>query len=161
MIFRRLKKTITSVQKRRKQLENGKIKQLEVIEHMYEHIAQHDPKVSEIEKSHTLLHPKGMLHFRIMGAVIAYVSYIAFQTLDIIYLIASAFVISMIMDAPIVFFSKYVSRSWAIALAYFLIFSLMFVVAVVIMPFVITQLVEVIKIGIAKINEFQLLINSQ
>ena len=161
MIFRRLKKTVTSVQKRRKQLENDKIKQLEMIEHMYEHIAQKDPKESEVAKSHTLLHPKGMLHFWIMGAVITYVSYIAFQTLDIIYLIASAFVISMIMDAPIVFFSKYISRTRAIALAYFLIFSLILVIAIVIMPFVITQLVEVIKIGIEKINEFQVLINSQ
>jgi hypothetical protein len=87
MIFRRLKKTVTSVQKRRKKLEDDKIKQLEIIEHMYEHIAKKDPKEAEVQQSHTLLHPKGMVYFWIMGAVVTYIAYIAFQTLDVIYLI--------------------------------------------------------------------------
>jgi len=128
---------------------------------MYEHVAAKDPHESASARSHTLLHTQGMIRFWIIGAFIAYCAYIAFNTLNVIYLILAAFVISMILEAPVTFFRKFMPRGVAIAVSYLLILSLLLLVAVVVLPFVIGQLVDVLKIAITKINAFQELIASQ
>ena len=100
------------------------------------------------------------MRFWILGALVAYFGYILFKTLDIVYLILAAFIISMIMDAPIAFFSKRMPRSSAIALAYLLVLGFLFLIIVVVLPFIINQLTEVLKLGIDKINQFQELLRT-
>lgn len=161
MIFRRIKTTVKSIQKRHKRLEKDKQEQLDTIEKMYSNLEAKDAELLEREKKHYQIGTGFIFKFWIIWGLIVYFSYIVFKTLDVIYLILAAFVISMIMDAPIAFFSKRMHRGLAIALAYFLILVLLFVIVVVVLPFVINNLAEVLKLWIAKINEFQTLLQTE
>jgi predicted PurR-regulated permease PerM len=161
MIFRRIKKTVTTLQQRRKRLEKDKEKQLDHIEKMYANLESKDAQLQERERKLPQFGTNFVLKFWILWALVAYFSYIIFKTLDVVYLILAAFVISMIMDAPISFFSKRMPRGLAIALAYLIILGFLFVIVVVILPFVFNQLAEVLKIALERINEFQALLQSQ
>lgn len=99
-----------------------KRKELDQIERLYSELEQKDAEL-EHEKAKASKHhwdTGSIFKFWIVGALIVYVSYLAFQTLDVIYLIAAAFIFSMVMDAPIAFFSKRMNRGLAIFLAYFI-----------------------------------------
>ena len=161
MIFSRIKQTLKSIQKRHRNLEKEKEHQLENIEKMYENLEARDNELQEREKKHWQFGSNFILRFWILGAVVAYFSYILFKTLDVVYLILAAFVISMIMDAPIAFFSKRMPRGLAIALAYLLVLWAGFVVVVVVLPFVVNQLVDVLKLAIDKVNQFQTLLQTE
>ncbi|MBP6086013.1 hypothetical protein KA478_02280 [Patescibacteria group bacterium] len=50
MIFRRIKKTVTSLQQRHKRLEKDKEKQLDHIEKMYANLESKDAQLQEREK---------------------------------------------------------------------------------------------------------------
>ena len=121
MIFRRIKHTVKAIQKRHRNLEKDKEHQLEAIEKMYANLEAKDADLQEREKKHSQFGNHFILRFWIFGALVAYFSYILFKTLDVVYLILAAFVISMIMNAPITFFSRYMHRGLAIALAYFIV----------------------------------------
>ncbi len=114
MIFSRIKNTVTTFQQRQKRLEKEKTKQLDAIEKMYQHLEEKDVVLQEKEKHHAQFTTNSMIKFWILGALVAYFAYIAFKTLDVIYLILAAFVISMVMEAPITFFSKRMPRGLAI-----------------------------------------------
>lgn len=128
---------------------------------MYQHLEEKDVVLQEKEKHHAQFTTNSMIKFWILGALVAYFAYIAFKTLDVIYLILAAFVISMVMEAPIAFFSKRMPRGLAIWVAYFLILLFLFIVSVVVLPFVFNQLAEIIKIAITKINDFQVLLKTE
>lgn len=120
-----------------------------------------DIELQEREKKHSQFGSNFILKFWILGALVAYFGYILFKTLDIVYLILAAFIISMIMDAPITFFSRRMPRGLAIALAYLLVLWFLFLIIVVVLPFLVNQLTEVLKLGIDKINQFQDLLKTQ
>ena len=128
---------------------------------MYENLESRDAELQEREKRHSQFWTNFILRFWILGAVVAYFSYIIFKTLDVVYLILASFIISMIMDAPISFFAKRMHRWFAIALAYMVILWLVFVIVVVVLPFVVSQLAEVLKVAIDKINRFQWLLQTE
>jgi hypothetical protein len=121
MIFRRIKQTVKTIQKKQRNLEKDKQHQLDSIEKMYANLESKDAELQEREKKHSQLGSSFILRFWILGALVAYFGYILFKTLDIVYLILAAFIISMIMDAPISFFAKRMHRGLAIALAYLLV----------------------------------------
>jgi predicted PurR-regulated permease PerM len=161
MIFRRIKKTVKSIQKKQRNLEKEKQHQLESIEKMYANVEAKDAELQEREKKHAQFGSSFILRFWILGALVAYFGYILFKTLDIVYLILAAFIISMIMDAPISFLAKRMHRGFAIALAYLLVLWFMFLIVVVVLPFIVNQLTEVLKLGIDKINQFQDLLRTE
>jgi predicted PurR-regulated permease PerM len=88
---------------------------------MYSELDAKDVALQEREKKHTTLDANFIWRFWIFGALVAYFSYIIFKTLDAVYLILAAFVVSMILDAPITFFTKYMHRGLAITLSYLLV----------------------------------------
>ncbi len=161
MIFRRIKKTVTWFQQRQKRLERERERQISQIEKMYSDLEAKDIALQEREKKHMQLDTSFILRFWIFWALIAYFSYIIFKTLDAVYLILAAFVISMILDAPITFFSKYMHRWLAIALSYLLVLWSIFLIVFIVLPFVINQIVDVLKLAINKINEFQVLLQNE
>lgn len=161
MIFRRIKRTVTSLQKNHRRLEKEKEQQLADIEKMYANLEAKDAAIIEREKKGNPLNTSFIIRFWVIWALIAYFSYIVFKTLDVVYLILTAYVISMIMDAPIAFFAKRMPRWLAIAIAYLLILWVWFVVVVVVLPFVVNQIVEVLKLAIDKINQFQALLQTE
>lgn len=160
MVLKWLKDAVKVVQQRKKKLEKEKERQLALIEKMYDNIEARDALLQKQESGseHSFFDASSILKFWILGAVVVYFAYIAFKTLDVIYLILAAFVISMIMNAPITFFSKYMNRGLSIALAYFIVLSVLIVILVIILPFIINQLIDIIKILVTQINYFQELV---
>jgi hypothetical protein len=106
MILRRVKRTVTAFNQRKKSLEKDRAKQLDSIEKMYQHMEAKDAAIHEHAKKTSELNSSFSSKFWIIGALVAYFGYIAFKTLDVIYLILAAFVISMVMDYPITWLSK-------------------------------------------------------
>jgi predicted PurR-regulated permease PerM len=155
MILRRVKRTVTAFQQRKKRLEREKEKQLAAIEKMYEHAEAKDAVSRGHEKHTNQLNGAFALRFWIIGAFVVYFSYIIFKTLDVVYLILAAFVISMIMDAPISWFAKRMNRGLAIAIAYLLILLVVAVFMFFVMPFVVGQIADALKLLIERINDFQ------
>lgn len=151
---------MNSIQKKHRHLEKEKQHQLDSIEKMYANLESKDAELQEREKKNSQFGSNFILRFWILGALVAYFWYILFKTLDIVYLILAAFIISMIMDAPIAFFSKRMPRWLAIALAYLLVLGFLFLIIVVVLPFIVNQLTDVLKLGIDKINQFQELLKT-
>ncbi len=142
-------------------MENQRKHQIDAIEKMYSHLEAKDVELQAQEKKQAQFSTHNLLKFWILGAVVAYFAYIAFTTLDAIYLILAAFVISMVMDAPITYFSKYMGRGWAIGVSYLIILLFLIIISLVVLPFVFNQLAEIIKIGVVQINAFQELLKTQ
>ncbi|MEI7478293.1 MAG: hypothetical protein WCJ81_07600 [bacterium] len=161
MIFRRLKQTINSVKQRKRQLEKDKEKELAAIHKMYAHLEERDNALQAQEKNQPALNVHFIVKFWIIGAVVTYFSFIIFKTLDVVYLILAAFVISMVMNAPITFFSKYMPKWLALTLSYLIILAVAFIIIVFVIPFILSQIAEVIRIAIIKINELQDLLKTQ
>lgn len=93
--------------------------------------------------------------------MIAYASYLAFQSLELIYLIAAAFIFSMVMDAPIVFFMKRMPRGAAIFLAYFIMVVIIAALLFFVLPFLFHQIADIIKLATTKISALKTLIDTE
>jgi predicted PurR-regulated permease PerM len=61
----------------------------------------------------------------------------------------------MVMDAPISRFAKRMNRGLAIAIAYLLILCVVAIFVFFVLPFVVGQIADALKILIERINEFQ------
>lgn len=100
------------IEKKTNHMKAQKRKELEEIDRLYSELEQKDVEI-ENAKAHANKNywdARSMFKFWIIGALIVYVSYLVFQTLNVIYLIAAAFIFSMVMDASIMFFSKRMRR---------------------------------------------------
>jgi len=128
---------------------------------MYAHLEERDNALQAQEKNQPALNVHFIVKFWIIGAVVTYFSFIIFKTLDVVYLILAAFVISMVMNAPITFFSKYMPKWLALTLSYLIILAVAFIIIVFVIPFILSQIAEVIRIAIIKINELQDLLKTQ
>ena len=134
-----------------------KRKELEEIDRLYSELEQKDAELEHVKAHANKNHwdVKSMFKFWIIGALIVYVSYLAFQTLNIIYLIAAAYIFSMVMDASIVFFSKRMSRGLAIFLAYFIMIIIIGALLFFVLPFLFHQIADIIRLATDKIGEFR------
>jgi len=144
-------------------MKNAKKKELEEIERLYSELEQKD---AELEHAKSNAHKQkwdtnSIFKFRIVGAFIVYVSYLAFQTLDIIYLIGAAFIFSMVMDSPIAFFAKRMHRGLAIFLSYFIMVIIIAGLLFVVLPFIFHQVGDVITLAIAEVNAFKLVLDTE
>lgn len=145
------------IKKRTTRLKTAKQKELEKIERLYSELEQKD---AELEHAKAHAHKQkwdsnSIFKFRIIGAFITYISYLAFQTLEIIYLVGAAFIFSMVMDSAINYFSKRMNRGLAIFLAYFIMVIIIAWLLFVVLPFIFNQISEVITLGVGKINQFR------
>jgi predicted PurR-regulated permease PerM len=92
---------------------------------------------------------------------VALIGYFAFQSLNFIFIILTAFVISMAIENLISFFQRWMSRGFSIGLSYF--FLIIFVLSgiVIVVPFVGQQIAEIISQLVNKIYEFQQSLQTQ
>lgn len=105
---------------------------------------------------------KKMALFWITGAWVVYFSYIIFQSLQIIYLIATGYIISIAMEIVIEFFMKRGTTRWiAISFAYILLMLFILSWLLFVIPFVLTQLADIIRLVVANINSFQELLSTK
>ncbi len=87
--------------------------------------------------------------------LIVYIWYIAFNSLDIIYLVITAFIISMAAESTIWFFSKFLYRWVAVIISYIFLFTFLILWFVVLIPFLITNSSQILDIVSQKISYLQ------
>ena len=103
------------------------------------------------------------LVFRFWLAVlfVVYIGYIAANSLDIIYAIFTAFIISMAVESIILFLSKFLNRALAIVLAYVFLFIFLTLGFVILIPFLLSNFSQIIDIMLQKISALQTQLQSQ
>lgn len=89
-----------------------------------------------------------MTLFWVIGVCIVYLGYLAFQSLDLLYLILAAVLISVAMESLISVWEEWMPRWLSIALSYLLLIIFMLTGIVIILPFVLQQLSSIITIVI-------------
>ncbi len=87
--------------------------------------------------------------------LLIYLWYIAANSLDILYAIFTAFIISMALETSILFFSKLFPRSFSIVLSYFLLFFMLILWFIILIPFLLSHMSQIIDILIQKVSFFQ------
>ena len=95
-------------------------KQFEEIKRLEKQIQllQEEEKKSKKESAITNKH---FIKFRFIGMIIAFLGFVLFKSLNVIYLILTAYIVSIAMEAIIDIFEKIkISRGLAIAMAYLL-----------------------------------------
>ena len=86
--------------------------------------------------------------FWAIGVGVVYIAYLAFQSLDLLYLILAAVLISVAMESLIQVGSRRIPRGLSIGLSYFLLILFMLTGVVIILPFILQQLSSIIGIVI-------------
>jgi hypothetical protein len=73
------------------------------------------------QKKEVRITNRDMIKFWFLGMVIAFLGYVLFSSLDILYLILAAYIVSIAIEAIIMMFEKYhLSRAMAITVSYIL-----------------------------------------
>lgn len=118
-------------------------------------------KKEDKESPTIVLTNRAFLKFRLIGMFVVFLAYITFQSLDVIYLILTAYIVSVAMEAVIDFFqTRKVSRWFSIFLAY-LFLAILFLWAILfIVPFVLDQISQLLKIFTMNFTYFQQLLET-
>lgn len=127
--------------------------------------AQLDKKIETIKDvsptAQPVFWPKQMLRFRVIGLLVYYIWTLASQVLDVLYLIVTAYIISLAMESVIQFFrTKRVWRWWAIALSYSLLFIFLLSSLIFVVPFMLSQMADIVRLILKNIFEFQTLLQA-
>jgi predicted PurR-regulated permease PerM len=86
------------------------------------------------------------LYFRLAGAIIAYLGYLTFQSLSIVYMILTGFIISIAVESIIVIFERLrIGRMTSIGITYLLFMLFLLSGFLFIIPFVSDQIGVVIQ----------------
>jgi len=87
--------------------------------------------------------------------LLIYLWYIAANSLDILYAIFTAFIISMALETSIKFFSKLFPRSFSIIFSYFLLFFMLILGFIILIPFLLSHVSQIMDILMQKVSFFQ------
>lgn len=114
------------------------------------------------QKKEVRITNRDMIKFWFFAMVIAFLGYVLFSSLDILYLILAAYIVSIAIEAVVLLFERYhLSRSMAILVSYLLLIVFLLSGFVLIVPFIINELTSVINILLAKLNAIQSLLQTQ
>ncbi|MBP6910413.1 hypothetical protein KBC03_02335 [Patescibacteria group bacterium] len=162
-LFGFFKNVSTAIQKKTHRLKVAKKKELEEIDRLYSELEKKDAALAHAEEHASKRHwdTRSIFKFWIVGALIVYVSYLAYQGLSLIYLIAAALIFSMVMDAPISFFAKRMNRGMAIFLAYFIMVIVISGLLLFVLPFLFHQIADIIRLATDQIGVVKNVIDTQ
>lgn len=108
------------------------------------------------------LNNRAIFSFWLIGLAVVILAYILFQSLSMIYLVLTAFIIALAVDDTIVWFwNKWLSRWLAIAITYILLVLLILSWIFLLVPFVLTQMTDIVDNLIHWIRELQVTISQQ
>ncbi|MBP7848322.1 AI-2E family transporter, partial [Patescibacteria group bacterium] len=93
--------------------------------------------------------------FWLIGAGTALLGYFLFQSLDIIYLILTAFVISIAIENVIRFFQRRCSRGVSMLISYLLLLIFAFLGLLIVVPFLVQQFADLITVLIDRVSIIQ------
>lgn len=157
--MKELKKTFQNLFKKFKLGSDNELKELKKIENQLKKLKNKD----DVQDNTWLVFPgKSMFKFWIIGLLIVFLWYIAFKSLEIIYLILAAYILSVAMEAIIDFFERIRFGRW-ISISVTYVFLMIFVLAgfIFVVPFIFTQMSEFIKLWINHINNIQVLLTTK
>jgi len=114
-------------------------------------------KNKQIEpKNHSCWDNKQMFRFWLFWLVVVILWYFAYNTLNLIFLFISAFILSMIVESLISRFqAKNIKRWVSIWLSYFIFILVLLVLFLVFIPFLTVQTVELVSLWLNYLAEFQ------
>ncbi len=128
-----------------------------------EAIEQLEKKLLKTEQVSTLLTKESYRKFRITWLLVVFIGFVLFKWLTLIYLIITAFILSMALESIINFFERMpnISRWFAIWLSYFLLIIFLLATVVIVFPFIFTQLIELISAVLSRVSERRNMIQNQ
>lgn len=120
-----------------------------------------DTKTNQTDVKHTKSVENGWSNRRIfmfwfIGVVCVYIWYISYSAISVIYMILTAFILSVAVESMIVYFSRLVGRKRAIAMTYLIILLLILVLTTVFSVFIIEQLKVIIWFVIDRFNNIKM-----
>lgn len=152
-IFKRFMKKSSSFFQSLKSDNKRELLELEKLEKKLEKQKEHEKKA--------LITPfvftnRMFIKFRVFGLLVVFLGLLVYQSLNIIYLIFMAYIISLAVEAVIDFFHKKIGhRTISIIIAYILLLLAFLWAMVFIIPFILGQISDIITIFIGNISNFQ------
>ena len=98
---------------------------------------------------------KKIVKFWVIGLLIVLVWYFSYKVLNIIFLIISAYIVSMIMESFISWLQRWLNRWLSIFVSYIVFLLLLLGLLVVVIPFLYKQVSEAWSIGLSYLSEVQ------
>ena len=98
---------------------------------------------------------KKIVRFWVIGLLIVFVWYFSYKVLNIIFLIISAYIVSMIMESLISWMQKRLTRGLSIFLSYMVFLVIILGIFVVVIPFLYKQLSEAWSIWLWYLSDIQ------
>jgi predicted PurR-regulated permease PerM len=117
--------------------------------------------VQEPVPTHIWLAAMNPWSFWITGLLVVAIWWVVWTASSIIYLIVTAMIVSMAMESMIVYFQKWISRWWAIAIAYILVVLFVLSWVLLIVPLVVWQLTGLVTLFIEQVSTWQSVIQDQ
>ena len=112
-------------------------------------------------KNHSCWDNRQMFRFWLFWLVVVILWYFAYNTLNLIFLFISAFILSMIVESLISRFQARNIKRWvSIWLSYFIFILVLLVLFLVFIPFLTVQTVELVSLWLNYLAEFQKTINT-
>ncbi len=156
--MKELKKIFQDLFKKFKLGEDKELKELKKIENQLKKLKDSDVT----QDTWSVFSGKSMFKFWIIWLLVVFLWYIAFKSLETLYLILAAYILSVAMEAIIDFFERIKFRRWiSIAVTYILLMIFVLAWFVFVVPFMFTQLSELIKLWITQINNIQILLTTK
>lgn len=113
-------------------------------------------------KSDMMITNRHFIKFWFVGMIMVFLWFILFKSLDVLYLILTAYIISIAMEAVIDMFQRLKLTRWlSIAIAYLLLIIFLLSGFVLILPFILNQVTEIINILLIKINSFNIRLQNE
>lgn len=113
-------------------------------------------------KSEMMITNRHFIKFWFVGMLIVFLGFILFKSLDVLYLILTAYIISIAMEAVIDMFQRLKFKRWlSIAIAYLLLIIFLLSGFVLILPFILNQVTDIINILLMKINSFNIRLQNE
>lgn len=99
---------------------------------------------------------KKMIRFWVFWLLIVLIWYFSYKVLNIIFLIISAYIVSIIIESFILTFQKWhLTRWFAIFLSYFIFIIILLLIVIIVIPFLFHQLSEILSIWLSYISKLQ------
>lgn len=160
-IIKKLKEKTQNLKK--KQVKSQKANKKEVQKE--EKAMEEELRIDKLPEKNTFL--KEMVTFSflfrtgIVLILLAYIWFVSYQSLDIIYMILTAFILSIAMETIVGFISKKLPRSISIILAYIFIAVFLLLGFLLLIPFMVQQISGIIDILSIKIDDLKYLVQTK
>lgn len=153
-IFNRGKKILSKISPTDKQ----QLDEIKKLEKQIKAFKEEEKKTS----NEIMVTNKLFIRFWFVWMLIVFLGFILFESLDVLYLILTAYIISIAMEAVVDIFVRLKVKRWlSISIAYFLLIIFLLSGIFLILPFILNQITEIINVLLTKINLFNIRLQNE